>query len=161
MMKTASPRHTITGLFVFLLLGMFALFSTVMVLLGARVYRSTAERQTAHNAERLAPSYIRSMVRSADQQSLLSIESDGSGNDTLLISQVFDDELYLTRIYCHDGVLREWLAGSDMEFVPEDGEVVCPMASMRLSMSDPGMLTVLFTGSDGREYPVNIALYSR
>ena len=35
-MSKTGPSHAISGVFVFLLLGIFAVFSTVMVLLGAK-----------------------------------------------------------------------------------------------------------------------------
>lgn len=37
MISKKPPSHAISGVFVFLVLGIFAVFSTVMVLLGARV----------------------------------------------------------------------------------------------------------------------------
>ena len=45
-MSKSGPSHAISGVFVFLLLGIFAVFSTVMVLLGARAYKGAADRLT-------------------------------------------------------------------------------------------------------------------
>ena len=36
MSKSTQPSHAISGVFVFLLLGIFAVFSTVMVMMGAK-----------------------------------------------------------------------------------------------------------------------------
>ena len=43
-MSDIRHSHAISGVFVFLLLGVFAVFSTVMVLLGAKAYRAAAAR---------------------------------------------------------------------------------------------------------------------
>ena len=46
MMKTKS--HSISGAFVFMLLGVFAVFSMLLVVLGAQAYRTTGWRSRAH-----------------------------------------------------------------------------------------------------------------
>lgn len=66
MKQIKPPSHAISGVFVFLLLGLFAVFSTVMVLMGAKAYIGTANRAAEHNAQRVAQAYVRSMVRSGD-----------------------------------------------------------------------------------------------
>ena len=53
-MKQKLSSHAVSGLFVFLLLGVFAVFSTVMVLLGVKAYRGAVERTEAHNASRIS-----------------------------------------------------------------------------------------------------------
>ena len=63
MMTKGNHSHPIAGVFVFLLLGLFAVFSTLMVLTGAKAYRGTVDRSDAHNRARIASSYIRSMSR--------------------------------------------------------------------------------------------------
>ena len=68
------PSHVISGVFVFLLLGLFAVFSTVMVLMGAKAYKGTADRAAEHNAQRIAGAYVRSMVRSDDQNGGVRVE---------------------------------------------------------------------------------------
>ena len=47
MKRTTSSSHAISGVFVFLLLGIFAVFSTVMVLLSARAYKGAVDRLAA------------------------------------------------------------------------------------------------------------------
>ena len=45
-MKTKS--HSISGAFVFMLLGVFAVFSMLLVVLGAQAYRTTVDGAAAH-----------------------------------------------------------------------------------------------------------------
>ena len=54
MNKQREVPHAVSGAFVFLLLGMFAVFSTVLVLLGARAYRSISARSAVNDTSRMA-----------------------------------------------------------------------------------------------------------
>ena len=63
--------HAISGVFVFMLLGIFAVFSTVMVLLSAKAYRGVVDKAAMHNSVRVASSYIRTMLRSDDETGVL------------------------------------------------------------------------------------------
>ena len=67
MRRQKAGSHAISGVFVFLLLGLFAIFAVVMVLLGAGAYSRTTENAEAHNGQRVAPSYIRTMIRGHDE----------------------------------------------------------------------------------------------
>ena len=154
-MKKIAPSHTISGVFVFLLLGIFAVFSTIMVLLGAKAYRNTAERADAHNAARLSTAYVRSMIRSDDEENAISAE-DANGIHTIAMRNTYDDEAYITRIYVYDGMLREWFASTDLDFVPENGEAVCAADEMTAELNGPFLTVRVRSGEEWSE--VNIAL---
>ena len=140
-------HHSISGLFVFLLLGMFAVFSTTMVLLGARAYRNIAQQQTDHNTERIAPAYLRSMIRSTDKRDaylIMNVDSNDPNNDLLQIWQYFDGEGVLTYLYCHDGFLREYVVTAEVDseigFEPGLGETVCPLDSMTFDIDENDLM---------------------
>ncbi len=121
MKRRRSDSHAISGAFVFLLLGLFALFATVMVLLGARAYRGTAERAGADNAARVAASYLRTMVRGHDETDSVrvarlrgiqrededtgALRTDPADVDAILLA----DGETVTRVFVWDGFLwEEW-----------------------------------------------------
>lgn len=139
-MTIKQPSHVISGVFVFLLLGIFAVFSTVMVVMGAKAYKGTADRAAEHNAARIAGAYVRSMVRSDDQNNGVRVE-DVNGIPAITMENVYDGEAYTTRVYVYDGMLREWFTSADVDFEPENGEAVCAADEMALSMEN-GVLTV-------------------
>jgi hypothetical protein len=145
-MSRNGPSHSISGVFVFLLLGIFALFSTVLVLLGAKSYRSTVDKSEAHNNARIASSYIRSMLRADDEIDVLQIE-DIEGVKSISMINDYGFESYVTRLYVYEGNLREWFAGSDIPFDPHGGETVCPADSMEAEIKD-GLLTVVIHAND-------------
>ena len=137
MKREYSSPHVITGAFAFLLLGLFAVFSTVIVLLGVKAYRGAVERTELHNTARIGNAYIRSMLRSDDEIGSLSFEeaegtvSSENGEEiatlpTLALRNDYDGEIYITRIYVYDGSLREWFTREETPFYPDEGEIVCP-----------------------------------
>lgn len=146
MKQSKQPSHVISGVFVFLLLGIFAVFSTVMVLMGAKAYKGTADRAASHNARRIASAYLRSMVRSDDDEGAFRVE-EAAGVPAITMENVYDDETYVTRLYVYDGMLREWFTGAEMEFEPENGEIVCPADEMTAS-AENGLLTVRLRNGD-------------
>ncbi len=148
-------QHTISGVFVFLLLGIFAVFGTVMVLLGAKVYRGITEVSGFHNQSRITSSYLRSMVRADDETGTLTID-DLNGTPIITMRNVYDEDVYITRIYVWDGMLREWFTEEEIEFEPENGEEICAAQAMEAEL-DRNMLRVrVLTGDTWRD--VNIAL---
>lgn len=155
MEKRTPSSHDISGVFVFMLLGVFAVFSTVMVLMGVKAYKGTVDRLAEHNQLRIAPAYVRSMVRADDESQTVSVE-ELSGVTALTLRNVYDDEAYVTRIYCQDGALREWFTSSDREFDPEAGEEICPCEEMAADVQN-GLLSVRLL-SGGSWTQVDVAL---
>ena len=133
-MSKSGPSHSISGVFVFLLLGIFAVFSTVMVLLGAKAYKGTAARATDHNADRIASAYVRSMVRGDDCRDALRVD-DRDGLPAVTMQYEYDGEEYVTMIYAYGGMLREWFTSADADFEPENGEPVCAVDELKASLS--------------------------
>lgn len=151
------PSHAISGVFVFLVLGIFAVFSTVMVLLGARAYKSTADRAAEHNAYRIGMAYVRSMVRGDDEDQSIRVETV-DGIPTISLRNVYDGDAYVTRLYVYDGKLREWFTEETEEFVPEFGETVCDMDEMTAEIT--GKLLKVSLRSRDTWTTVDIALRS-
>lgn len=145
--------HAISGVFVFLLLGIFAVFSTVMVLMGAKAYRGMVDRSVTHNSIRVASSYIRTMLRSNDESGVLRVE-DVDGLQTITMENDWGD-IYITRLYLYDGYLREWFAMKEIPFEPKNGETVCVLDSMQSEMKD-GLLHVVVS-ENGTEMDIYFA----
>lgn len=133
-------NHAISGVFVFLLLGIFAIFSTIMVVMGAKAYRGMVEKADVHNSIRVASSYIRTMLRSNDEAGVLRVE-DLNGVQTITMENDYGD-IYVTRIYLYDGKLREWFALAEIPFEPANGESVCNLDTMQAELKD-GLLHVV------------------
>ena len=155
-------RHHISGLFVFLLLGIFALSGAVLVLIGSQVYKGSADRTAAHNQDRIAAAYIRSKLREADDRGMLSAESlDGA--DHLEIDN--DEEGTVTILYVKDGMLHEWYTLKQLTQTADigqwGGEPVCELDAMEFSVDGNLVTAQLQCGESQRSVQQTIRSFER
>ena len=156
MKKANQPNHAMAGVFVFLLLGVFAVSGTVMVLLGAGAYRSSGERADRHNTDRIIASFVRSMVRSSDEAGAVTAEED-AGIQTVTLAYDDGEDVYLTRLYVYDGMLRERLYTAGEAFEPEMGNEICAAQAMQARI-DRDVLHVRIQNDLGEWIDVDVAL---
>ncbi|MBR0368411.1 MAG: DUF4860 domain-containing protein [Clostridia bacterium] len=148
-------QHGMQGTFIFVLLGLFALMSTLMVLLGAQMYRATVDRSQYNNENRVMGAYVRSMVRSLDSGEV-SVEEPG-GIPAVALKETWEGEQYVTWIYQYDGALYEQYTDMEDEFNPERGTEICPANSLSAALED-GLLTVRLTNAHDEPCTVRVAL---
>lgn len=151
-----TQKHSISQVFVFLLLGVFAVFSTLMVLLGAQMYRGTVEQTEQNSERRVMINYVKNVVRSNDGENMVRIDHR-NGIDRLVFAYDFDGDMYETMVYCYEGELRELFVRADQEFEPEYGESICRAQAFEPELED-GLLVVRLTDAQGRDSELRIAL---
>ena len=157
MREVGSERsHSVAGAFVFLLLGVFAVFSTMLVVVGAQAYRSMTDASAQHNTARILHAYMLNNVRADDAEAVMSVYN-GDAGQTLVIEYDYSGSQYEKRIYCYDGALREHFAAAGYEFEPEDGEVICEAEALDVQI-DGNLMTVTLTAEDARAHTTQIAL---
>ena len=154
--KTSGVQHSMQGVFVFVLLGLFALMSTLMVLLGAQMYRNTVAQSTANNESRVLSAYVRSMTRAQDAADAVSVEPQ-EGGDALALREEIEGESYVTWLYCHDGNLCELFTEAAYALEPDAGTPICPASDLHAELKD-GLLTVRLTDGKGNTQTVQTAL---
>lgn len=154
-MKTQNGGHAISGAFVFLLLGVFALFSTLLVLLCAQAYRNTVDQTARHRDERILQSFVRNALRAEDAENAFDVyEADGV--TALTVTDTRETGENVRYIYCDGGMLRESFLKVKETFDPAAGEAVCPASSLTAEVIG-GLVRVQITGTDGRAYAFSIA----
>ena len=156
--KRKSVSHGMQGVFVFVLLGAFAVMSTLMVLLGAQMYRGTVEYTARTNEERVLSAYVRSMVRAYDREGAVSVE-EHDGIAALALRETFEGETYVMRLYEYEGSLYEQYTEDAYDFDPALGDAVCDASSFVPAL-DGGILTVTFARNDEAPGVVTITLRS-
>lgn len=154
--KKSTVQHSMQGVFVFVLLGLFAVMSTLMVLLGAQMYRNTVEHATLNNENRVLASYVRSMVRAEDIASAMRVENY-DGVEALAMTTVEDGETFHTWLYCYDGWLYEHFTSGSDTLVPEKGTQICP-AGKFIPRIEGNLLTVTMIDAGGELETVRVAL---
>ena len=126
-----------TGLLALAVFAAFTLCVLLVLLSGAKVYRGLATRGEACFEARTATRYVTMRVRQAENIAV----ADFEGCEALVISETIGGETWLTRVYCHDGYIRELYSAENTAFSPEDGEAVLPAQTLGFSVTD-GLLTV-------------------
>lgn len=154
--KRKNVQHSMQGVFVFVLLGLFAVMSTLMVLLGAQMYRNTVDHATQNNEDRVLSAYVRSMVRAEDAAQSVSIE-EHDGIRALSLRESLDGDDFVTMLYCYEDELYEWYTSVGYDFTPQSGTAICPAFSFEPSLDD-GLLTVDMTNAKGEAETVRVAL---
>ena len=154
--KRKTVQHSMQGVFVFVLLGLFAVMSTLMVLLGAQMYRNTVDHSTANNEDRVLRAYVRSMIRAEDTRDAM-VVGEYDGVKTLAMREDLDGEPYVTWLYCYDGQMYEYFTSDDGTFNPESGTAICPAQRFEPSLEN-GLLTVDMINGKGEPESVRVAL---
>lgn len=152
----ANVQHGMQGVFVFVLLGLFALMSTLMVLLGAQMYRGTVDHSAENNAHRVLGAYVRSMVRAEDAAGAVRVE-EYDGVTALAMTETIDGDDYVTWIYQYDGSLYEQFTDVGYDFDPAAGTPVCAANAMDASI-DGSLLTVRLLDDRDEPCTVQVAL---
>ena len=149
-------QHSMQGVFVFVLLGLFAVMSTLMVLLGAQMYRGTVDRAAGSNDYRVLSAYVRSMVRAQDGAGAVGVERFGDVTALKLTEDIDGDE-YVTWIYRYEGSLCEQFTEAEYEFDPSAGTEICPVGDFEPEL-DGSLVTVHMTDMNGETCDVQVAL---
>ena len=129
-------KHSRLGDFAALLtFAIFALCILLVLLGGARLYQNLTQRDRQTYDRRTATQYLSTRLHQADRENALSVE-EFADTTALCIRETVGEREYLTRIYCHDGYLRELFTPAKGSFSPEDGEKLLPAENMSISMEN-------------------------
>jgi hypothetical protein len=142
-----SQQGDIRGVFVFALLAAFAVLSLLVVVVGARAYRTINRTADAAYVSRTGMRYLMGKVRGSDEAGMLEIRSE-NGVDVLVLGGVYGGERYETYIYCEDGIVREYFAAAENPFDPGYGEEILQAQTLSFSL-DGTVLTISLVDGDG------------
>ena len=132
-----------------------AVFSMLLVVLGAQAYRTTVDGASAHTRKRIAAAFVRNAVRAQDERGAIAVE-DRDGLPVLALTSEWDGERYVQYIYGYQGQLCELFTAAEYDFAPEDGEPVCAAQAFEPTLAGD-LLTVRVTDETGHVSTVYIA----
>lgn len=163
-MREQGKKRNISSILVLLLFAVFVICILAVLLTGARVYQNLAQRDQESYDRRTVAQYIATKVRQSDSEGLVFVapfdeDAAQTEGDTLYLTEHLDGEDYYTRLYCHDGYVRELFASCYDEFLPEDGEKIMEAEELGFAVED-GLLTVQITYRDGTQEDLVLHLRS-
>ena len=172
--KALGSGRSISGVFVFLLIAMYALFSLLLVLIGAGVYQRITDAAEINAQMRTSLTYVASKVRAGDAAGAVAVEQV-DGVPVLVLGEAYDGEMYYTRVYYlpdrddQGGTLYEMLSINDDDGgeSPEplnlldlaEGEAIAELSAFDLRVAEGG-LEMSVTMPDGAEQLMYLRLRS-
>ena len=157
-MNNVHRKGNMTGVAALLVFGIFAVCIVLVLLTGANAYRGLTQRDQSAYSRRTAAQYLTTRVRQADWLGQITVGEFG-GEDALLVEEEIDGVLFLTRVYYHDGAIRELFAFADETFAPQDGEEILPARSLTVEQ-EGRWLKISVTGEDGTVTDLTLHLRS-
>jgi len=132
------------SVFVFLIFGIFAVSSIIMLILGARVYKDVFDSTKKTSEVRAGLSYISNKVRAGTRAELIE-----EGDMQVLSIQNDGEEIpYRVIIYYQNGVIMEDTMIQGMSFDPARGEKVIPVSGFKMEYNGD-LMTFTVTGENG------------
>jgi hypothetical protein len=147
-------KHIVNVIFTLLLLGVFALSAISVAVLGAQVYRSSAEKMRSNFDTRTSLVYIAEKVRRStggdfDVRGI----ADGTA---LVIMERYEDSTYETWIYAYGGKLRETTVREGATVHPDGGQEIMDMRSMDFE-ADGDMVKITSVNEAGEEESLTLS----
>ena len=144
-MKNYKHRN-ITDLLALLVFGIFALCVAALLLTGAGAYKNLTDRGAESYEHRVAVRYLTTRFHQAPRVQI----EDFCGLEAMTVREEVGGRYYVTRVYCHEGHIRELFAAESTEVHPGDGEVILAADALEFRM-DGALLTAQITHPDGKK----------
>ena len=149
----------IDSVFVVALFTMFAITAFLLILIGAKQYRYTADSMDANYEMRTVNSYLTEKIRQNDSGAGAYI-STIEGVPALTLQTTENDVTYLTYIYYHNNALREIVVTESSVFSLDSGQEIMPISGFQAELSDSDLLKITITTSDDKEHTLYLHLHS-
>lgn len=151
--------HVLPGLFVFVLIGLFALSALTLTLIGTRVYRRATDTAAQVGSSQMVLSYLGNKIRTFDTQDAVRLETR-DGLPVLCLRETLDGEVYETLIYVYRDMLWERFAAAEDAFDPEGGEQLAKVRSLTVTLAAAHLLQATVVMPDGETRTLRVALLS-
>ena len=152
------PRsHSIPSIFLFLLIGLFAVSALTLTLIGTRVYRSVSDTAAGNVDSQMILSYLGNKVRAYDSEGGVKLSTRG-GLSVLCLHEDINGKPYETVIYSYQGTIRENFMPANETFIPENGEILTEVSDLRFSVLSQNLLETIVVMPDGDTLTLRMAL---
>ncbi len=145
-MRQQEKRNDISSLAPLLLFMIFTTCIVTVLLIGADGYRTFTNRDQVGFERRTTVQYLTTRIRQSDVVEGIFV-GEFAGKEALYLRETVDDSTYDTRIYCHNGYLRELFAQADIDFTPDAGEKILELKDLQFDLTGD-LLTITITYAD-------------
>ena len=160
MLRLDNRRSTkIDSVFVIALFTMFAVTAFLLILIGAKQYRHTADTMNANYESRTISSYLTEKIRQNDNQGMITI-TDLEGTPALSLKTIENDVTYITYIYYYDNALREMVVSESSVFSLSSGQEIIKTASFEAELMQHDLLKITITTLDEKKQTLYLSFHS-
>lgn len=147
------------GAYAFAMLAAFSVIAVLIVVTGARVYRSIERSAAENSAARTSVAYLVNKLRAHDAAGAVTV-LDADGLSVLALSDTADGgSRYTTYIYCDGASLLEYYAPAERGFDRALGEPVTDAQAFSASV-EGSLAAFTVTGPDGIARSAHVYLAS-
>ena len=153
-MKKRTMNHRLSTLAPLLLFVSLTASVLLVLLQGADIYQTIAERNHTYYQKRTLAQYITTRIHQNDASGSIAIgdfhaaDSHSLSGDTLYLLEEIDGRSLCTRIYCWDSYLCELFSDVSSQMKPSSGQKILAMENISFKL-DQNLLTVLIEYIDG------------
>ena len=151
MLQLENSSRKIDTVFIVSLFVMFAITAILLILIGARQYRFTADSMNRNYEIRTASSYLTEKVHQSDTITGVSVV-DFSVGSALALTDRQNNQTYITYIYYYDGVLKELFVKEDAAFTPSAGQTIVQLHGFIPEVVHTGLIRITFTNTQNKEH---------
>lgn len=161
MMNLDAGVRRFDTVFIITLLALFALTSSVFVLLCAKQYNQTTSQMNNNYESRTLSSYFREKVRQNDENGQITI-TDFCDSQAISITQEERDLTYITYIYEYEGYLYEAFVKEGTPLSPTLGERILPISNFTMEYKEASQLLFLrYQTQDGSTHETVLRIHSQ
>ena len=153
MLQLENSSRKIDTVFIVSLFVMFAITAILLILIGERQYRFTADSMNRNYEIRTASSYLTEKVHQSDTITGVSVV-DFSVGSALALTDRQNNQTYITYIYYYDGVLKELFVKEDAAFTPSAGQTIVQLHGFIPEVVHTGLIRITFTDTQNKEHSI-------
>ncbi len=150
-------RHVIDAVFILCLMLLFIISAFAVIIIGAGIYKRNVNTMAENYSQRIACAYITEKVRQSDNMGMIYVDNLFDQN-TLVMQEEVDGQLYNTYIYDYNGYLMELYANADLkELYPQSGQKIIEVISFDIKDISDNLMNVEIVINEGDFETIYIA----
>lgn len=154
----APSINRVSGLMIFFLVAMLAVFSLIAVMLGIQIYNNVVTTAESNSAVRTSLAYVSTKIRANDEAGMVELRNI-DGLDVIVLGADRDGTIYNTYIYYTDGALREYYANAENDFNPIYGTVIAKVSRFEMSL-DGNLFCFTTVDEEGVSHDMHVYIHS-
>lgn len=155
-----SSNYTVDSVFILALMALFGIISVYVIMIGAKQYKSIADRMSQNYETRTVASYLEEKLSQSDVSGSADVVMLDSV-EALVLTDNINGQLYNTYIYAYDGYLLEITVSDGTEVSPGSGQKLIETGSLKTDMVSSNLFHFTITDTTGMDYSLFVSLKSK